>query len=149
MILQGGVSVGSWELDEGQGIGIFNGTVKDVPALSAPGFYPPMLEANSMMHPQPYQEIWFSKYAVQQLHIQGSEYPLQRELFRLCMHALTAAKLLSQMVALSHDSKCHQEMNLLKYEFRFQVSAIIGILQPETKQYLAQMILVFVQQKRT
>ena len=38
IILQGGVSVGSWELDEVQGIGIFNGTVKDVPSLSAPGF---------------------------------------------------------------------------------------------------------------
>jgi len=36
--VMGGVSVGSWELDEVQGIGIFNGTVKDVPALSAPGF---------------------------------------------------------------------------------------------------------------
>jgi len=36
--VMGGVSVGSWELDEVQSIGIFNGTVKDVPSLSAPGF---------------------------------------------------------------------------------------------------------------
>merc|ERR1712156_179436 len=36
--VMGGVSVGSWELDDINGIGIFNGTVKDVPALSAPGF---------------------------------------------------------------------------------------------------------------
>jgi len=36
--VMGGVSVGSWELDDVNGVGIFNGTVKDVPALSAPGF---------------------------------------------------------------------------------------------------------------
>jgi len=36
--VMGGISTGSWELDEVQEFGILNGTVKDVPALSAPGF---------------------------------------------------------------------------------------------------------------
>ena len=37
-ILQGGVSTGTFEVDEENSIGIFNGTVKIVPSLQAPGF---------------------------------------------------------------------------------------------------------------
>jgi len=36
--VMGGVSTGSWELNLADGFGVFNGTVKDVPSLHAPGF---------------------------------------------------------------------------------------------------------------
>ena len=32
------MSIGTWSVNEAEGYGIFNGTVKDVPSLSAPGF---------------------------------------------------------------------------------------------------------------
>ena len=38
IFVQGGVSTGTFEVDEENEIGIFNGTVKIVPSLQAPGF---------------------------------------------------------------------------------------------------------------
>ena len=38
MTLQGGISSGSWSVNEEEGFGIEEGTVRDVPSLQAPGF---------------------------------------------------------------------------------------------------------------